>query len=868
MPSLPRQPEQDEIVEQLPQQPVAPADNTGYRRRATLHTQDKLGDYVDFAKSITKEKNITRQAVLFALENRLAPYNALIGQYTQPIQNGPAAGNYPVMDKNKITTLKKHLASAHQVTNAYLQSRNKKDAFYSTMQKIDNILVNEYKHFRTFDPTKQNQTLPGILEASKGKSVVISPDTGFVHKMTGCLSTRMLLKFQEGENTRKGVFTEQSLVDYNNAFPRALQEWQKSAEAMKYTQNQFADLANIPDETVREKKRQTYQLQNRQCDELKGFFNSMEKWRKSYASDKTPAEFYLDTFRINENNELKVDKSAPKAIRNYVNDHIKEAPFSSWYSGFLKTFVKDNEGPYFLYHKRHQLGQGERIDSRSSAMSAVAGLLEQDHLLAKAEPMTLKNPDGSVVKGTFMDYASGTDLRNLYPEDPCFKAEGKAIVGGEGLKSAADLNVLDYICSNTDRHDSNMLYQFDENGKFRGVVGIDNDLSFGNMGTGARGYGSEPEDLQVVSRQMADRIKQINPEMLRLTLGGYGMKTGELDSAVKRLKTVKGMIANGSIRTVEDNEWGAIKLDDLCAKTKRGGGVFNMLNKANDNIKQEKDKITKAAQAKTDLAALEEERTRRINEVNADPNIRPEDREKSISDIRKEINERKSQITVPRTPGPKKIPKFTEVGTGLDLATQDYRMLSGKMSAFVEDLKTANKGFFIGSKEYDNMMNYASYMNDELAKMAFEDKPYREEELRQFERDRAERTKAMFSTMRDIAGMYADHRKKDGKLLTSDTAQKRALAATRLLSFTNSNCKKFNVTADDLYRAGMDQERRRAAYKRMSAKEIGTQIKSLRNAADAGTQKQRQDQLKDYLEQRKKQPPEPPKKEKKAPAVG
>ena len=45
-------------------------------------------------------------------------------------------------------------------------------------------------------------------------------------------------------------------------------------------------------------------------------------------------------------------------------------------------------------------------------------------------------------------------------------------------KDIANLQILDWLCGNPDRHFHNIFYKFDEAGNVTGVVGIDNDLSF------------------------------------------------------------------------------------------------------------------------------------------------------------------------------------------------------------------------------------------------------------------------------------------------------------------------------------------------------------------------------------------------------
>ena len=69
------------------------------------------------------------------------------------------------------------------------------------------------------------------------------------------------------------------------------------------------------------------------------------------------------------------------------------------------------------------------------------------------------------------------------------------------------MQIIDYICLNTDRHGANMMYHFsnDNPPKFLGVTGIDNDNSFGTMdfGEGIYGYGSLA-GINVISESMAE----------------------------------------------------------------------------------------------------------------------------------------------------------------------------------------------------------------------------------------------------------------------------------------------------------------------------------------------------------------------------
>ena len=189
---------------------------------------------------------------------------------------------------------------------------------------------------------------------------------------------------------------------------------------------------------------------------------------------------------------------------------------------------------------------GARMDSRNAAMSAVAELLNVPKLLAKSVPMKIIDKNGREIEGTFMQEAEGVDVSNIREEDGHYGSEALKNLDGRGMKSIADLQVLDFICGNTDRHAQNVTYQFDkQTGKFIGVQGYDNDTAFGTLIPKDGDFVAHltmPGNMMAVSQSMYERLKQITPEMLKFTLRGYGLSEAELDAAVQRMQIVKDTV--------------------------------------------------------------------------------------------------------------------------------------------------------------------------------------------------------------------------------------------------------------------------------------------------------------------------------------
>ena len=87
------------------------------------------------------------------------------------------------------------------------------------------------------------------------------------------------------------------------------------------------------------------------------------------------------------------------------------------------------------------------------------------------------------------------------------------------IRSLADLQIIDYLCLNEDRHPGNLMYQVNQEGIITGIQGIDNDSSFGRRRCGQ----VENSALKVISKTMADKVKKLSPEMLRFALRGRGL---------------------------------------------------------------------------------------------------------------------------------------------------------------------------------------------------------------------------------------------------------------------------------------------------------------------------------------------------------
>lgn len=145
--------------------------------------------------------------------------------------------------------------------------------------------------------------------------------------------------------------------------------------------------------------------------------------------------------------------------------------------------------------------------------------------------------------------------------DVDIKFEDPALL--EGLN---DLQWLDALCAQGDRHCGNYLVEHNTEGKVTRVTGIDNDQSFGEkirdpndikFGSDTASYGFHGCSLpDVISLKTAQALKQLTSEKLRDTLSGLLTK-GEIDACVERLEAIKKRVADleGSAGVIDPGGW-------------------------------------------------------------------------------------------------------------------------------------------------------------------------------------------------------------------------------------------------------------------------------------------------------------------------
>lgn len=248
-----------------------------------------------------------------------------------------------------------------------------------------------------------------------------------------------------------------------------------------------------------------------------------------------------------------------------------------------------------ITYRESGIAQNARLDDRNAAMSKTASLLGLSHVICNAIPMRFLDEKGELVEGTFMEMARGVDSANPgTPFQSRLSAEKAFDKNKAVLRDLADLQALDYICGNTDRHSGNMIFSFDQGNppQVTGVQGIDNDLSFG-VKTLEKGHAklASLDDMRVIGESTARKVEALTPAQLKLALREFSLSDAELDAAGKRLELLQKKLElsrehfrgkpepkgrddfqRGFIRVVPDDGFASLSLHDL--EPEKGGAML------------------------------------------------------------------------------------------------------------------------------------------------------------------------------------------------------------------------------------------------------------------------------------------------------
>ncbi|MGN0986819.1 MAG: hypothetical protein ACI4OO_03175, partial [Otoolea sp.] len=208
-------------------------------------------------------------------------------------------------------------------------------------------------------------------------------------------------------------------------------------------------------------------------------------------------------------------------------------------------------------HQYGELKAGNELSGRNVASSRMAELLGVGNLLAHSEKMTVQI-DGQKVEGCFMEFAEGVDICN--GKDAAMEQINQIrMENSPGFtRDACNLEVLDYLCAQADRHGGNMFLklsepQADGTREILGVQGIDNDLAFSTLTENLPMKQGQLQDLCFLSENLAKNILAMDRNRLQFVFGDI-LSENEINALDIRMTQMKDHIRNHMIQ-VKDDEW-------------------------------------------------------------------------------------------------------------------------------------------------------------------------------------------------------------------------------------------------------------------------------------------------------------------------
>ena len=538
------------------------------------------------------QPSANHQALIQALKN----YN----DKTAGFRETRGRGQLPlVTDKDKTALMALHKA-IRDAAEPVLEDGNEPAPLREIVRKITGLAAGNYNALQEYDP-KKPKTLASLEEDVRALTLHQGDVLlGGADALGGAQSERAPLSFLDGKGNRvSGVFTKKKTLDPEQLFREAVDKLQKDV-FYRFSKDREA-LDWMKENFCRNVKR-AYDIKKAMPDE----------YDPAQETNTAMAALLQKTAGVGEDGEIATSSkrlmelgAEIMRLGSYPGQPLSKEAWKALAKNMSPMVV-----PVLTGSGVAKIPFGGRVDQRNSAMSTVADLLGMPNVIARAKPMRIIDRDGTVIEGTFMEAAKGMDPRNLPPEARNLRQDCDVNTNGKGFKDLANLQILDYICGNNDRHEENIFYQFDKNGKFCGVQGIDNDSAFGTLDVSketrnklGRNYKflTNLGNMKVIPADTAKRVQALDENTLKYALRGYGLSEAELQAAGKRLRDLQAHLKK-SLDLARDSKLAGDRKTMLhvlsdsdfkkCSFKKLGGeaydfdrGIGNTFNFAGDMVK-------------------------------------------------------------------------------------------------------------------------------------------------------------------------------------------------------------------------------------------------------------------------------------------
>lgn len=274
----------------------------------------------------------------------------------------------------------------------------------------------------------------------------------------------------------------------------------------------------------------------------------------------TAVELIMPDGQLNENALAQVNAILALDVRGYIENAENQEKWKNFAKAFKKRFTVEAA----ITDVGYQLDEGADMTARNFASERVAELFGLKDLITKNHEAVLVTRDGAQKKGFAMEMAEGVSVGTLRQLASDIKYT--IIVPGEAQRQLLNLQILDNIIGQVDRHTGNVFvsYHRDDERKqliIEKVTGIDNDFAFGasekiggyntssilaqkKKAPAKKGEAAVIEHsylLGVIDKDMYESLRTVTPELLAVNLEGI-IEPPYIEAVKKRYETVRSSI--------------------------------------------------------------------------------------------------------------------------------------------------------------------------------------------------------------------------------------------------------------------------------------------------------------------------------------
>ena len=411
------------------------------------------------------------------------------------------------------------IEKAEKICENLENDKQEKTEEYKKLKNLRRVMSKDQRALYNSVKNNTDQSLNDIFETSRSTLIELDKSLDELPSVGGNQSKRFKLEMKlPGKKPVNGYFTESSKsVHYRNLY---VPEYDKIA--LKY---------GLPAEYKKTFLRTA-------GDSLgKTFKNEVknDSMYITYCLSKPSKELAAE---MSERMQKNGDEEGAAFFKQHTDPNTIRA-----YLEYLRNMQKE----IFAQNMNNRLGINENSqhDKRNSAMTAVAEMMGCENVVAHSENIHVKtvlNGKETVLKGTVMEEAIGIDPHTIKVDDPFLQADETALDQDGLAEKIANLQLVDYLCGNPDRHGGNVVIKY-ENGKVKDVLGIDNDTSFGaKKHIGATSVAVPLENLKVIPKATADKIMKMDEDSLKFMLYGYDLDSKEVKKTIERFHDLQDVI--------------------------------------------------------------------------------------------------------------------------------------------------------------------------------------------------------------------------------------------------------------------------------------------------------------------------------------